>query len=109
MTLLLSVVKSGTTSSSLKGSSTIALGGDGRLDDTPDRLSGVRVKFGDRGLPSLLPMYRAAALAERAGNGDDREGIDISLYTLEWPGLPIGDSDGVVICLCFKGKPPSCV
>ena len=50
-------------------------------------------------------MYRAAALADLTGNLMPFVGLDIefSLYTLEWPGLAIGESTGVCICRCCVG------
>ena len=64
---------------------------------------------GDGSLPSPLLLYRAAALADRTGNGVvlEVDGIEFSLYTLACPGLPFGVSAGVCNCLCFAGDTPS--
>lgn len=75
-------------------------------------VSGAFTKGGDRLLPSFL-TYRAAALADRTGNGIGNgatrwgESTEFSLPTLACLGLAAGDSAGVCSCLCFEGGIPS--
>jgi hypothetical protein len=55
-----------------------------------------------------LFIYLAAALAERTGNGEvlNVDDIEFSLYTLECPWLPFGESELVCIWRCFAGDTP---
>jgi hypothetical protein len=86
------------------------INGDGR--GRSRAVSGLWLSGGDLWLLSIppFPIYRAAALAERIGNGAVRRpgDIEFSLYTLECPGLAFGDSEGVLSWRCFEGGTPSC-
>lgn len=122
--LVLSASKPGEASSSLSGSST-ACGGETLRREEVDTeceitrgsrgVSGSCFNGGDRLLPSFRPTNRAAALAERTGNGigngATRCGVnaEFSLFTLACPGLAAGDSAGVCNCVCFEGGTPIAV
>lgn len=102
-------------SSSLSGSRCTPWGGEAlfRGVERPERLASSEVEFNGVDFWLLsIPLrltYRAAALAERTGNGAVRRlsDMEFSLYTLECPGLAFGESVGVWIWRCFDGGTPS--